>query len=492
MFAAPLSQPRFGELVEGMMPPLGILYLAQYLRKVHPGLELRATDGLTAGFQATVDEIKRFRPDVLCISALTAAALGAYALAERAKAEIPGVVVIMGGPHASALPDDVLPRSKVDVVAVGEGEVTLAELVGLLLAKGRLSAEDLLSVPGVAFRLADGAIHRTYHRAHVVDLDTIPFPARDLLPLRGYRGYYLCKQTPEYTMMFSRGCPADCTFCANYHWNCAKPKVRWRSPKNVVDEMQELRSLGIREIQDVADEFNNSVRNAAAICEEMIRRKLGMTWKTCVRAHPLPEELVRLMAEAGCWAVSLGIESGNPETLEGVGKLVTLEQIESACRLLNKYDIHVQGLMMLFNVWEENGQLRYEDMAMTEKSLQFASKLVSARLVKYLGWSVATPYPGSELYDIALRHNLIKESLRGNWDAWIRDDPFVLRLPGISVRDMARMKRKGSILRALCMLRSGHFGLKDVGIMAKKGLKVLATEMGALAESRRSRPAAGA
>jgi len=117
-----------------------------------------------------------------------------------------------------------------------------------------------------------------------------------------------------------------------------------------------------------------------AICEEIKRRKLGISWKTQVRAHPLPEELIKAMADAGCWYVHLGIESGNPEVLKGVKKHITLEQITDACKKLKKYGIKVHGLFMLFNVWQEDGELKFEDVDMTRNTLSFAEKLVDGKL----------------------------------------------------------------------------------------------------------------
>lgn len=285
-------------------------------------------------------------------------------------------------------------------------------------------------------------------------------------------------------MMISRGCPADCTFCANFHWKLSKPFLRVRSPKNVVDEMEHLCRQGYREVQDMSDEFNNHPRNAIAICREIIDRGLDITWKTCLRAHPLPEELVQVMAQSGCWLVNLGIESSNAETLRGIKKLVTLEQVEKACKLLKEYGIKVQGLFMLFNVWEQDGELQYESVEMTKNTLRFAKRLIDQGLLDYIGWSITTPYPGSELYEIACRYSLIKEGLVENWDAWISNDPFVMQLPGVTQAEMTALKRQGSLLRAKCILRSGHFGLKDLGLFGRKAAKVFLSEISARFEKR--------
>lgn len=478
VFAPPILKSRYGESWEGALPPLGILYLASYLRSKMEGLEIRATDGLIKGMEGTLSEVRAFRPDVLCASFYTAVALGAYKLINTVKAEFPDITVIVGGVHATALPGEALTHSATDVVVRGEGERTLFELIKLLNEFNSLSPTALKDIDGIVFLDEDGRIVQTRTRRYIADLDTIPFPAWDLLPMNDYRGYYLYKRAPEYSMLFSRGCPFDCTFCPNEVWKLSKPFVRVRSPQNVVDEMEKLiKEHGIKEVQDVSDELNNNIRNALAICNEINRRKLDITWRTLLRAYPLPEELVRAMAESGCWLISLGIETGNPETLEGVKKHFTLQQVERACRLLHQYGIKVQGLFMLFNVWERNGELGYETVQMSQNTIKFAERLVDQGLLDYTSWAIATPYPGSELYNIARRHGLIKGSLVGNWDAWIRDDPFVMKLPGISDRDQARLFRKASMLGVKCALKSGNIGMRDIGLTAKKAIGILRAEV---------------
>jgi radical SAM superfamily enzyme YgiQ (UPF0313 family) len=251
-----------------------------------------------------------------------------------------------------------------------------------------------------------------------------------------------------------------------------------RSPENIVDEMELLkRELGIKEVFDNSDEFNNNLEHAKNICREMIKRNTGLTWKTQLRASPLDEELVELMSRSGCWYVHLGIESGNQETLSGIKKKITLEEVINACRLLKKHKIKILGLFMLFNVWEEDGRLRFEDTQMSRKSLEFARWLVTRGLLDYIGWSITTPYPGSPLYEIAVKNSLFKPGLDGDWDAWLKDDFFVMQLPGITDRDIARLKTEGTFLRGLCLLKSRGLKLKDLGYLVKKGLKILENEI---------------
>jgi len=351
VFAPTMRPVKYGELGVQISPPLGVLYLAGWLRKNMPDLQLNVVDGMQIGYKHTIEQIKDFRPDVLGISFYTPVAISAYKLANDIKEQFPKTLVIMGGPHATALPEEVLEKSRADTVAIGEGEQTMLELVCMFDKKGKdPKAMDYYQICGTA-SMGDGQIRRSSPRTFIADIDTIPFPARDLIDMKKYSGWYIHKQLPETKMLMSRGCPYHCTFCDDVVWKSSKPWVRLRTPKNIVDEIELLaKEYGIKEVMDDSDEFNNNVSHALAICEEMKRRRLDIPWKTQLRAWPLPENLVKAMAEAGCWYVHLGIESGNPETLYGIQKQITVEQILEACALLKKYNIQVLGLFMLFNV----------------------------------------------------------------------------------------------------------------------------------------------
>jgi magnesium-protoporphyrin IX monomethyl ester (oxidative) cyclase len=442
-----------------------------------PDLKLNIVDGMQVGYRGTIEKIKDFRPDVLGISFYTPVALSAYKLANDIKEQFPQTLVIMGGPHATALPEEVIEKSLADAVAIGEGEQTMLELVYMYENNGKITnAMDYYNISGLAFR-NDGQIKRSPPRTFIGNIDSIPFPARDLIDMKKYSGWYVHKRLPETKMLMSRGCPYHCTFCDEVVWKSSKPWVRLRTPKNIVDEIELLtKEFGIKEVMDDSDEFNNNVLHALAICEEMKQRGLDVPWKTQLRAWPLPENLVKAMAEAGCWYVHLGIESGNPETLRGIQKQITVEQIIETCTLLKKYNIQVLGLFMLFNVWEEE-KLCFEDVMMTRNTLRFAQRMIDKGLLDYIGWSVTTPYPGSQLYNVALKYNLIKPELVGHWDAWLNEDTFVMRLPGVDEREMARMKTIGQILRGRLTLRSRRFGLKDVPFFAKKGMKLAYNEI---------------
>jgi radical SAM superfamily enzyme YgiQ (UPF0313 family) len=169
-----------------------------------------------------------------------------------------------------------------------------------------------------------------------------------------------------------------------------------------------------------------------------------MNIKCQLRAKPVDDELARLMKEAGVWYVHLGIESGNEETLSGIKKRVTLNDVEKCCEILQEHQIRIWGLFMYFNIWERDGELFYEDYDMSMKTFEYAKNLYKRKLINFFGGSITTPVPGSELWDIAIRYDLIKEECVGNYDLWFykRDLRLVSKLPGLPESDVFKLHQK--------------------------------------------------
>jgi radical SAM superfamily enzyme YgiQ (UPF0313 family) len=476
LFSPFKTKASFGE--PGVIAPLGIVSLATYLeKKLGKKVELKVVDGALLGYEASLNLVKVEKPDILGMSFYTPTALDAYDFINEVKRVNPKLTIMAGGPHVTALPDEALNKAKIDIVIIGEGEETCLKIVNNYLQfDAKEFREHLKDIDRIAFKSGKEII-KTPITPYQEAIDNLPQLDWKFLPLANYSGWYLKKNTKEAPIMFSRGCPFNCTFCSNAVWKVCKPLLRVRSPKHVADEIEDLvNRYGINEIYDCSDEFNNNIENAIAICEELIKRGLHkkIAWKTQLRAFPLPEKLVKVMAESGCWYVNLGIESGNPETLVGIRKFITLDQVESALKLLKKYNLKVQGLFMLYNVWEDkDGKLAFEDTLKTQNTLNFAKSLINKGLLDFIGWSLTTPYPGSSLYDIALRHKLIKPELIGQWSMWLKSERYVMNLPRVTSKDMLKMRNKGSWLRFLCIIKSGNYTFKDLVLLFKKGLGVL-------------------
>ena len=467
VFAPSLVSSGSEALGENTWPPMGVMYLAAYLRSKLPEITIKITDGCRIGYKDTMQEIDNFQSDIVGISFYTTQAQGAAKLSQDVKKRFPNSFVVIGGPHATALPLETLKESQADFCVVGEGEEAFHQIVRGVYQG--LNRDYFRTLPGVWSLEKNDKVYRNPPANFINPLDLIPYPARDLCNLDDYRGWFISRQNPQTTMLFTRGCPFRCTFCANCVWQSSKPFLRVRSPKNIVDEMEFLKKeFGIKEIYDQADEFNHSMDHALEVCREIKRRKLGMTWQVSVRAHPFSSELAKEMSEAGCWCVSLGIESGNPVALKGIRKQITLEDVERTCSMLRYYGIKVRAHFMLFNVWEDNGKLQFEDSKMSLNTLKYANYLFSRNLINYITCSIATPFPGSELYDIAVRNNLINYECINNWDMWLQKKTFILDLPGIREIDRIKVKAFGELVRAQCMIKNRDYKLKDIPYIVKR------------------------
>jgi anaerobic magnesium-protoporphyrin IX monomethyl ester cyclase len=462
------NRARISSLMYDNYPPLGILYIAGYLRHFDPSLEIKVTDGLLEGWDRTLQEIKSFKPDVVLISFLTPVAISAYALVDEVKSMDPSIFTVIGGPHATALPAEAFECSQCDSVVAGEGEQTALELIRALEQK-----ENIEAVNGIVWKKGSEIIYNP-PRQFIEPLDSIPYPARDLVDIKRYRGWFYIKNPPETTFTMSRGCAYNCNFCSNGVWKSSTPALRFRSPAKIVDEMQSLKEQGFNSLFDTSDEFNNNLDHAVAICREMLNRNLKISWRTSLRAHPISEELVRLMAETGCWWVQLGIESGNQRTLDGIGKKINLDQVEHTLALLNKYKIRVFGLFMLFHFWEKGGRLFSESVEDAENTLAYIRKLVGKKLLAYVSTNITTPYPGSQLYNIARRHNLFQRDMDLQWDRWHTDQDLMVHMPGVTKKQATKIYFRGSLIRSYCYLKSGEWRITDVPLLFGRAVRVLA------------------
>lgn len=448
---------------EHLYPPLGLLYLASYARSELKDIDFKFTDGLLLGMEKTINEVKRFRPEIVGISYTTSACEGAYDFINSVKEIDNNILIVSGGPHPTALPEEVMQRSATDICVMGEGEETFLAI---------LEGKDLKDITGIAWR-NNGEIIQNSPRSYIQNLDDIPFPARDLVEdQKAYKGYYLAKRKPDMVIISSRGCPYHCIFCSNPVWRVCKPYVRFRSPQNIVDELIELKqSYGVKEIFDETDDFNISKRHALKVSQAIIDAKLNLTFKFQIRANNMTDELAEKIKEMGTWLVFIGAESGNQKTLDGIKKRITLADIENSSRALSRQGIVVYGLFMLFNVWEEQGGLCYEGVEECENTISFAKSLLKKGHMHFMGSSLANPFPASGLWDIALKHNLIEEP--NDWSHWNDLWRFNMKLPGLSDSDWKRVKAKAGRIQAIQAFKSGRINLSTIKPLFRRGLKLV-------------------
>lgn len=372
--------------------PLGIAYIGAVLRQ--HGIEVRAMD---LRFYCSWEDFERdvgsFKPDIIGISSMTIdfdRALHAARVGKKNNA-----LVILGGPHPTVVPETVIAEPDVDVVVVGEGEYTMLELVEAY-SKG----DDFSDVKGIYYKNENGVCINPPRNA-IVNLDELPFPARDLFPLDKILRTPATNfplPSPALHIMTSRGCYYDCVFCQPCLSKIFGKEVRRRSTANVFEEIESIyKNYGIRSLIIEDDTFTSKRGYVISFCKEMIARGLNkkISWYCHSRANTLDEELVDIMKASGCRSICFGIESGSQRVLDMLNKRTTVEQGINSIKLCKQ-----RGIIAVVNMMIGSPDEEPEDL---QKSLNFINSVKPE--VVYVG--ITTPTPGTHLYDYARDKGLL-------------------------------------------------------------------------------------
>jgi anaerobic magnesium-protoporphyrin IX monomethyl ester cyclase len=438
---------------------LSLLYLASYLKRLRPDTEFVYLP------QARTPEehlscLREFRPQFYAISFTSYSAPAAYELIRAVKVQFPEVVVVCGGAHVTPRPQEVIARSGADVCVIGEGEVTFSEIVA---AHGDLP-RALHKIDGVAFS-DGGKFFATRVRKSIVDIDTVPFPLRDLVDDRDFCGLTYSRARPNTEMVITRGCPLRCVFCANPVFRFQDgPLFRARSPENIAEEVETLYRRGYREIYLHSDELNVKLDWSVEVCKAIAALRHNDLFFQCnMRVVPMSSELAYWMKRAGFWLVRIGLETSSDRVLRGIRKQMGWEKTVKACRILRAEGIKVFGFTMMFNFWEEKGVLKHESADEVRQTIRDVYGLWRRGLINYSSWTFAIPVPGAELYDIALRHGMIDEEYVPS-DTW---NCFEF-LEGVTKREFNGLYAKARRQQALMALTSGNFEWRNFkGILRK-------------------------
>ena len=395
-----LSTPH--PLEESPLPPLSLSYLAGVL--IQEGIEVRILDFLVTQYNPRKlrRELEEYRPQLVGTTCVTLNYPIARRMLKVCKDFDPHISTVIGGPHVTfALEETLLPSPWIDAIVIGEGERTLVELARVVE-----EGKDIHSVAGIAF--ADGGtVEKTSPGTRVENLDQLPLPARQLLPMARYRAL----GTPC-TVITSRGCPYSCIFCSGRRM--FGPKVRFRSPGLVVDEIEQLqRDFGFAKINIVDDTFTLNHDHTRAVCEEMLRRNLNIKWSVFARVDRISEELAQLMNRAGCEWMLFGVESADEDILKTIRKGTTPEDIRRGVKIASEAGINVFNSFIL----GLPGETR--DTAL--KSLAFGDELYQKYGAKY-GFHMLAPLPGTEIYERAKDYGI--RILSRNWLRYNANEPI--------------------------------------------------------------------
>lgn len=365
-----------------IMPPLGLASIAAYLERDKISVDIIDCYAHPDSDARILDYLQQQRPGWIGFSCTTSSFLDAVRLAELAKDCLPGICAVFGGAHVSALKEQLFSDYPVlDIAVIGEGEETLRELIAA-------GFDQAGTVVGLVFRNPQGQAEFSGHRSHGLELDSLPFPAYE--KLEGYPEAYSLPifnypKAPSTSCISSRGCPYTCSYCDR---SVFQQTFRYNSADYLYRHLKYLHErFAIRHINFYDDQFTFKRQRVEEFCQLMIGKPLGMTFNCAVRAEHIDFELLKLMKAAGCWMVSLGIETGDEELLAQHRQNTNLDMLAEKIRLIKKAGIRTKGLLMMGLPGENEASIR--------RSMEYIFSLP----IDDFNLSKFTPFPGSPIYE---------------------------------------------------------------------------------------------
>ena len=359
------------------LPPLGLCYIVSFLRQ--HGITTNLVDCTFMSQGEAIEKVKASKPTIVGVYSMFSMKQSALEMARQLNDSCE--LLVAGGPLPTLCPEDFL--EDFDVVAVGEGERTLLELVDTVR-----SGRSLTDIKGIVYKDRKINPQRTIIRAPprepTDDLDSFPFPARDQLDHQAYKRHYQKSGYTITSIITSRGCPFNCDFCSRAVFGNT---FRSRSAKNIVDEIETVKTLGYDRVWFADDCFTLNRKRLLNICNEIIKRRLHMDWECLSRVDTIDGEVANKMKQAGCARVFFGLESGNDAVLALMKKQATVNQAKKAVQTAKSAGIQVGAFFILGYPGENNETIL--------DTIRFASELP----LDYLSFTMPYPIPGTSLYE---------------------------------------------------------------------------------------------
>lgn len=372
-------------------PPLGLAIIAAILKKMGHDVSVVDATAERMNIHRLEDKVREFKPDVIGITANIAFARKALLTGRWLKGRFPKALIIFGGPWPTIRYETILKENAGDFVVLGEGDDTIIDLIHALETN-----QPVDDVDGIAF-MKDGCVNVTAKRDFICDLDKIPFPAWELFP-NCTKYFWNPKGKVFYPLMTSRGCPYGCINCTKLIHGY---KLRMRSIGNVIEEIKYLRNqFHVDEIIIIDDAFNVDIERAERICDEIssLPFKINLRFTNGLRADKITPRLARKLKNAGAYDIVLGIESGNQQVVNKIGKNLDLQAVRNAVRILKRFGIFVSGFFMVGLPPETVATMIDTKNLLKELDLDLA--LIS-RVI---------PFPGTKLYEIVKRDGKISSN----------------------------------------------------------------------------------
>ncbi len=379
-----VNPPIFDKSASLLVPPLGLAYIASTLKNYDIEVKIIDAPSLGLGLEKTLNKIASYNPEILGITTTTPLADSAYLLAKKARRLVKWI--IMGGAHPTALRKKIFQECpEIDFLFLGEAEENFPEFVLALIQKKQIS-----SYPN-GILTPDSSTEPVI----VSDLNKLPLPSWDLLPMERYR-HPLFPGKKLATIISSRGCPYQCIFCDK---SVSGSRWRARSADNVLKEIEELYfQEKVQAIIFYDDLFTLDTERVIEVCKGIIKKDIKISWKCEGRVNIIDEEMLYWMKKAGCRIIAYGIESANQKSLDWLKKGVSIKQIKDAVANTKKAGIKVLGYF-IFGIPVES----YEEAL---ESIQFAIDLG----LDYVQFGSLSPFPGSPLYELAKNQGWYQEA----------------------------------------------------------------------------------
>jgi anaerobic magnesium-protoporphyrin IX monomethyl ester cyclase len=362
--------------------PMGLIMLAAVLEKA--GMDVHILDSCAAKKRRSMKEIISYaadlKPDVIGITLLTPAVRESYKLAAGLKNQ--GFKLIAGGPHATLMPQEVIAHN-FDAAVLGEGEPVIEQAVKALM--GQISKDH---VHGWVYKDENNKVVYTAPRESLIDLDSLPFPARHMIVPSDYGKSN--EDVLHSNIFSSRGCPALCSFCAGGLFG---KHFRFRSARNIIEEIHHIHTTyGTKNFHFVDDAMTVNRERIRALCEGLIELQMPITWSIMTRVDTINEDLLQLLSKAGCIQIDYGVESGHPETLKRIHKSHTIEMVRKIIPLTAKYKIKPFVFFILGFPWEsaDDIQVTFDLMKELSPYVEYFHPAIA---------SIIIPFPGTEIYD---------------------------------------------------------------------------------------------
>lgn len=379
----------------GVFPPLGLLYIATVLKKSLPEAEIKIVDCPSEKINYSRLEmiIKSFSPEVVGITSFTFCLLDIMKTAKIVKAINSSTHICLGGPHVINFPSQTMAYPDVDSIILGEGEYVFLELIKSLMA-----GSSPVDVPGLYFKNNPQAVQ--FAKSFVEDLDQLPILDISFIKKEIYKST-VGKYENIMTLLTSRGCPYQCTFC-----DTPIKKFRGRSIDNILEEITLRLEQGFEEIFFYDDTFNITPERAIALSERILKDNIKLAWSFRGRINSCTYEMLRIAKRSGCQRIHFGIETGTDYGLEELKKGITVEQIRNVFSWCRKLNIRTIADFIIGLPFERT----------KEDVLKNIERLISFS-PDYAQFNVLQPVPGSEIYQQGLRQGVINPEA---WEEFVR------------------------------------------------------------------------